>query len=70
MNPYFQSIASLLGDGNEYKSERLAKLRLMYLVSQVEKIYESLEESGGSEEQYALGDIINLMNNLINNKTL
>lgn len=70
MNPYFQSIASLLGDGKEYETERLAKLRLMYLISQAEKIYESLDESGGSEEQYALGDIINLMTNLINKKQL
>jgi hypothetical protein len=58
-------LASLLGDSNEYPTERLARLRLMYLINQAEKIYQSLDETGGTEEQYALGDILNLMKNLI-----
>lgn len=58
-------LAQQLNDGHFYESESEAKLRLHYLFKQLNCIYDDLEESGGSEEQYALGDVINLIGNII-----
>lgn len=57
-------LSNLLDDGTIYKSEAAAKLRFKYLLKQINKIYDELEESGGSEEQYALGDVMNMLYHL------
>lgn len=62
------NLSKHLNDGNVYESEAEAKLRFKYLLQQISKIYDELEESGGSEEQYALGDVMNLFTNLISQK--
>lgn len=59
-------LSTLLDDGNIYESEAEAKLRFKYLLHQINKIYDELEESGGSEEQYALGDVMNMLYHLSN----
>jgi len=59
------NLSALLNDGNVYQSETEAKLRFKYLLQQLTTIYDLLEEAGGSEEQYALGDVMNLFSNLI-----
>lgn len=59
-------LSTLLDDGTIYESEAEAKLRFKYLLNQISKIYDELEESGGSEEQYALGDVMNMLYHLSN----